>query len=183
MKVADCNPFEKGFCNLAACAGRPLKPGCASLGLRSVCTRWHWRMYSTPASGRRLSLFDDQLFLFVMCMPEVASGLVLVEQVSFFSGTTLLSVFVKADLHRFRRLSSGLTRRKSPAFLWADFLLYSLLDMVIDQGFPVLESFGMELEELKSRFSHLPPTIRWKNSHRQAGTDSVAADVAATAGR
>lgn len=33
----------------------------------------------------------------------------------------------------------------------ADYLLYSLLDMVIDQGFPVLESFGSELELLEEQ--------------------------------
>lgn len=102
-------------------------------------------------SGQRPKIepFDDQLFV-VMNLPTMEEGLVNIQQVSCFLGRNFLVSFCGGDAAPFdailKRLQDKGSRLRSRG---ADFLLYSLLDVVIDQGFPLLESFGFQLEELE----------------------------------
>lgn len=104
-------------------------------------------------SGQRPKVepFDDQLFL-VMMLPSIQDNKVTVEQVSFFLSRNVLVSFCEGSLEPFRpvvkRLQDKGSRMRSRG---ADYLLYSLLDTIIDQGFPVLESFGMQLEALEEK--------------------------------
>ncbi len=97
----------------------------------------------------KLEPFDDQLFI-VMSMPLMTDGLVEVEQVSLFLNDTFLVSFHEGDFAPFepilKRLRDDRSRLRSRG---VDFLLYSLMDIVIDHGFPILENFGLELEELE----------------------------------
>ncbi|MGB5570362.1 MAG: magnesium/cobalt transporter CorA, partial [Sedimenticolaceae bacterium] len=71
-------------------------------------------------------------------------------QVSFFLNESFLVSFYEGDFELFepivRRLQEKGSRLRSRG---TDFLLYGLLDMTIDRGFPVLESFGQQLETLE----------------------------------
>jgi len=99
----------------------------------------------------KVESFDDQLFI-VMSMPLMKVDIVEVQQVSFFLGKKFLVSFCEGSFVPFqmiakRLLESG-NRLRSRG---VDFLLYSLLDMVIDQGFPVLEEFGLQMESLEEQ--------------------------------
>lgn len=102
-------------------------------------------------SGQRPKLepFADQLFI-VMNMPTMRDNNVVIEQISFFLGKGFLLSFCSADIEPFnmilKRLEDGASRIRARG---NDFLLYSLLDVVIDNGFPVLENFGVQLENVE----------------------------------
>ncbi len=108
-------------------------------------------MEDVQNSGQRPKVepFEDQLFV-VMNLPSMEDGAVVVHQVSFFLGDSLLVSFCGSGPDPFapvlKRLGEKGTRLRARG---ADYLLYTLLDIVIDEGFPVLEAFGFQLEEVE----------------------------------
>ena len=152
VEVSECAPFlQKESITWLHVSGRPTEAALHQLGTA-------FRLHSLALedllnTGQRPKVepFDDQLFI-IMSMPEMKSGLVVVEQVSFFLGDNFLVSFCEGGFASFqqivKRLGEQGSRLRSHG---ADFLLYSLLDMVIDQGFPVLERFGLELEDLEEQ--------------------------------
>ncbi len=95
--------------------------------------------------------FDDQLFV-VMSLPLMEDERVTVHQVSLFVGDRYLISFCEADVDAFRpilarlQMAGGRMRTRG-----ADYLMYGLLDVIIDQAFPLLETFGLQLEELEEQ--------------------------------
>lgn len=93
--------------------------------------------------------FEEQLFA-VLSLPFKENGRVRIEQVSLFLGENYVISFVNGNFDPFepvrRRLrgQAGLIRTRG-----ADYLFYALFDRVIDQGFPLLERFGDEIEVLE----------------------------------
>ena len=99
----------------------------------------------------KIEYFDDQIFV-IMNLPSVEDETVNIHQTSFFLGKGYLISFCVGDFKPFepivKRIQDRGSRLRSHG---ADFLLYSLLDVVIDQGFPLLENFSIQLEELEER--------------------------------
>ena len=99
----------------------------------------------------KLEPFDDQLFI-VLGLPLMHEDSMAVHQVSFFLHKTFLVSFCEHDVAIFKpiveRLRANGSRLRSQS---ADYLLYSLIDVVIDQGFPLLEDFGFRLEKLEEQ--------------------------------
>jgi len=97
----------------------------------------------------KVEAFDDQLFI-VMNSPIMENDLVKIEQASFFLSSRFIISFYEHELDPFlpilKRLKDNHSRLRTRSI---DFLMYSLLDVVIDQGFPVLEDFGQQLEDLE----------------------------------
>ena len=95
--------------------------------------------------------FSDHLFI-VMSLPTVDDDSVEVHQLSLFVGDNFVISFCDADFSTFEpivhRLNVAGGRIRS---MGADYLMYCLLDIVIDRAFPVLESFGLQLEELEEQ--------------------------------
>jgi len=94
--------------------------------------------------------YDDQLFV-VMTLPTVTeNNEVKTEQVSLFLGENFIVSFHSGEQHPFNpvmnrlRKHSGKIRERK-----ADYLLYALLDIIIDRGFPILEYFGEQIEDLE----------------------------------
>ena len=104
-------------------------------------------------SGQRpkVESYGDQVFV-VAAMPRMVDGLVSVGQVSFVLWGNMLVSFCEFDFSRFEpvvtRLQNEGGRLRSRGI---DFLLYSLLDVAVDEGFPVLEDFGAQLEDLETQ--------------------------------
>lgn len=150
--VADCVPYlQRPTVTWVHVQGQPTEAV-----LRELGENFHLHALALEDvlnSGQRpkLEAFDDQLFI-VMSLPLMRDGLVEVQQVSlFFNGTFLVS-FCAGDFPPFQmivtRLQDSSSRLRARG---VDFLLYSLLDVVIDQGFPVLENFGLQLEEVEEQ--------------------------------
>ncbi|MDX1487673.1 MAG: CorA family divalent cation transporter, partial [Acidiferrobacterales bacterium] len=93
--------------------------------------------------------FDGQLFV-VVSLPITRGKTVRTEQVSLFLAGNFIVSFYEGEQDPFepvrQRLRDGvgwLRARK------ADAMLYALLDLVIDHGFPVLEPLGEQIEKLE----------------------------------
>ncbi len=93
--------------------------------------------------------YDDLLFV-IMSMPINTNGAVIIEQVSLFLGKNYVISFHAGDHDPFEPLRNRL-RKKSGRIrnLKADYLLYCILDLVIDQGYPVLETLGENIETIE----------------------------------
>ncbi len=109
-------------------------------------------------SGQRpkSDAYDGQLFV-IMGLPVLEESSVRVEQVSLFVGGNYVISFHDGQHDPFEpvrkrlRLRSGKIRARG-----TDYLLYALMDVVIDQGFPLLEGFGLEVEELEEEVMARP---------------------------
>jgi magnesium transporter len=95
--------------------------------------------------------FDGQVFA-ILSLPRFENGEVTVHQASFFFAAHYVLSFCNGPADPFEPV---LRRLQGNAQKWrnrgTDYLLYALMDTVIDQGFPVLETFGLELEELEEK--------------------------------
>lgn len=113
----------------------------------------------------KIEPFTDQLFV-VMSLPLIIEDLVEVHQISFFLNAKFLVSFCEVESPIFqpvvKRLRSDGSRLRDRG---SDFLLYSLIDVVIDQGFPVLESFGLQLEAMEEQVLLDPDTSALEDIH------------------
>ena len=93
--------------------------------------------------------YDDLLFS-IMSMPININGRTVIEQVSLFLGENYIISFHSGTTDPFDPLRNRL-RKKSGRIrsLKADYLLYSILDLVIDQGYPILEALGENIENIE----------------------------------
>jgi magnesium transporter len=102
-------------------------------------------------SGQRpkVETYDDQLFV-VVSLPLMEADIVTTQQVSIYIGSGFVVSFHDGDFQHFEAIIARLQQTGNRIQARGpDFLLYSLLDMVIDHGFPVLERFGLQLEALE----------------------------------
>lgn len=119
-------------------------------------------------SGQRPKIdeYEDQLFV-IMAMPGSREHGVALEQVSIFMGKNFLISFHNGEADPFeplrRRLQKHSGRIRS---LKADYLLYGILDLVIDQGFPILESLGERIETLEDELLDTPTRATLAEIHR-----------------
>ena len=109
--------------------------------------------------------YDDQLFV-IMSLPIIRENNISVEQISFFHGENFVISFHQGVVDPFepvrKRLRISTSRiRKRPA----DYLLYALIDVVIDAGFPTLEYFGELIEDLEEELLESPDTGTLRRLH------------------
>ena len=103
----------------------------------------------------KLDSYDDQDFI-VVNLPEFTNGTVVIRQISLFFGHNHIISFSHAadpfePVRRRLRTSTGRFRKRG-----ADYLLYTLLDVIIDAGFPMFETFGETLEQLETELLTTP---------------------------
>jgi len=95
--------------------------------------------------------YDGQVFV-ILALPHFADGEVTVHQVSLFLASSYVLSFCDDPLDPFepvlKRLQQNIGKLRSRG---SDYLLYALLDAVIDQGFPVFEAFGLEMENIEEK--------------------------------
>ncbi|MDQ2697100.1 MAG: magnesium/cobalt transporter CorA [Pseudomonadota bacterium] len=104
----------------------------------------------------KVELYDEQYFV-TLSLPVLDEDRAQAEQVSLFMGEHYLVSFhagrqdpFEPVRKRLRRPGSRIRQRN------ADYLLYALIDRVIDQGFPVLEQFGEAIEALETELLDQP---------------------------
>ncbi|MBU1190514.1 MAG: magnesium/cobalt transporter CorA [Gammaproteobacteria bacterium] len=104
----------------------------------------------------KVEAFDDELFV-VLSLPSIDDGEITIHQVSLFFGKDYLVSFqdIPGDFFapvRKRLMNAGGKFRTRGA----DYLLYALIDIIIDAGFPVLDRFGEALDELETELLNTP---------------------------
>jgi magnesium transporter len=100
----------------------------------------------------KLEEYDAHLFLVVKMLVATEGGGILAEQVSFVLGRNLVLSFQENGTDVFgsvrERLRGGKGRLRDSG---SDYLLYALVDAIVDQYFGVLEVLGEQIETLQER--------------------------------
>jgi magnesium transporter len=106
----------------------------------------------------KLETFDDHLFVVSEMVYFEEGDQLAVEQVSLFLGDSfVLTLQEERGCDTFERVRArlrsgrGYSRKRG-----ADYLLYALLDTIVDQFFPVLETLGDGVEELEEELLASP---------------------------
>ncbi len=119
-------------------------------------------------SGQRpkMERFDDQIFV-IAALASLTAERVAVSQVSLFVGENFLVSLCDAEDEGFEPIVTRMRDPKSRVRNGGiDYLLYALLDLVVDHGFPLLEEFGAQLEELEERILSAVPHETLDDVHR-----------------
>ncbi|MFN3840333.1 MAG: magnesium/cobalt transporter CorA [Cyclobacteriaceae bacterium] len=111
--------------------------------------------------------YDDYLFFTLKMLYSIKQGTIEYEQISFVLGKNYLVSFQEKegdlfDLFRERiRLDQGRVRKRG-----ADYLLYRLLDIIIDNYYNVLDTIGERIEIIEDSFSQQKHEKRDYTFHR-----------------
>lgn len=119
----------------------------------------------------KLEEFEDGLFVIAkMLRLHPGNGRPLAEQISFILGKGVLVSFQERQgdvLETVReRLRQGLGRSRKAG---TDYLLYALLDVIVDHYFVVLEETGRQIEELESKVVTRPGKEDLRSIQRMRG--------------
>ncbi|HLF96699.1 MAG TPA: magnesium/cobalt transporter CorA [Methylococcaceae bacterium] len=110
--------------------------------------------------------YEDQLFV-ILSHPRLEDGKVQTEQVSLFLLENLVVSLHSGSSDPFEpvrkrlRAGNGGLRRRG-----ADDLLHALIDLVVDEGFPLLETLGDDLEALEDALLDKPTRDTLNAIHR-----------------
>ncbi len=104
----------------------------------------------------KAEIYDEQLFI-ILSRPVWRNDAVFVEQISLFYDENLIISFsngvedpFEPIRRRLRKQDDWLLNRQS------DFLFYELVDLIIDEGFPLLEDLGARIETLEEKLLERP---------------------------
>jgi magnesium transporter len=94
--------------------------------------------------------YDDYLFFTLKMLYSIKDGVIDYEQISFVMGKDFLLSFQEKEgdlfgtLRERIRLDQGRTRKKN-----ADYLLYRLVDIIVDNYYNVLDAVGYQIEQIE----------------------------------
>jgi magnesium transporter len=114
----------------------------------------------------KVEQYDDQLFLIARMVENDPSQALDMDQLSIFLGRGYVLTFQERpgdclDSIRDRiRRGVGQIRKKS-----SDYLVYALLDTVVDHYFPILEAYGERLEDIEDEVVNKPGRKTIANLH------------------
>jgi len=95
--------------------------------------------------------FGDQMVV-ILGMPIKRGTKIISEQVTFFLGENFLISFQNGDEDPFKAVRRRLHHPKAALRSHGiDYLLYALVDVVIDHGFPLLDEFDDEIEQVEQQ--------------------------------
>lgn len=105
----------------------------------------------------KVDVYDDQLFM-TLVLPLYEDGELEMVQVSLFMGKNYLIGFCPMKEDIFEPVRKRMRTPGNKRFLGReiDYLLYALVDLVVDGGFPVLETFGDQLALLEEALLERP---------------------------
>lgn len=113
----------------------------------------------------KLEAYDKQLFV-VTSLPVIIDNEVQSEQISMFAGNNYVISFYAGPKDPFEAIRKRLRNQTGKIRTrHADYLLYCLLDNIIDESFPVLEYFGEQVESIEEEILHSPDQNTLKKLH------------------
>ncbi|MEE3117060.1 MAG: magnesium/cobalt transporter CorA, partial [Pseudomonadota bacterium] len=114
----------------------------------------------------KMEVYDDHIFVVVHFPTYEADNLVLDQTCLFVGKNYLICLYPRAE-DPFDPIRNRLrqTSQRRLASRGTDFLLYALLDLIVDAGFPVLDRFGDELESLEEDLLDHPNQQTLANIH------------------
>jgi magnesium transporter len=116
-----------------------------ALSLHTLAAEDVWHTPQRP----KVEVYDDHVFVIVQRF-SVSEGALSSEQVSAFTSSDMLLTFQELHTDIWGTLRERLAKPDSRIRKGdASYLLYAVLDTVVDSGFPVLEAYGERLEQLE----------------------------------
>lgn len=116
----------------------------------------------------KIDLYPEQLFLVLNLPWRREDGSLEITQVSLFAGDNFLISFCPLPTDPFEPIRSRLRPPNNARMRMhkIDYLLYSLLDLVIDAGFPILEELGDRIEQIEEELLDRPDRSTLSRIHR-----------------
>ncbi len=97
----------------------------------------------------KVDSYDEFVFM-VMNLPKVQNELIEIGQISFFYNHQFLITVCQNQTDVFDKIMIRLNDSNTQLRMRSsDFLLYTLVDAIIDEGFPVLERYSQQIEEVE----------------------------------
>lgn len=99
--------------------------------------------------------YDDYLFFTLKMLYQIKDGVIDYEQISFVLGKNFLLSFQEKEGDLFgtlrdrMRLDQGRGRKKG-----ADYLMYRLVDIIVDNYYNVLDAVGYQVEQIEDAIDH-----------------------------
>lgn len=98
----------------------------------------------------KFEIYENQFFVVLNHPRRDDQGELTVDQVNFFLGDNYVITIDEGPSDRFAPVRQRVQGRPTVRARGADYLFYALIDVVIDEGFPLLEDLGERLEDLES---------------------------------
>ena len=150
VPAADCRPSNKsGEVTWLQIQGAPNPELMAALG--RAFDLHPLAMEDVMGRGQRskFEAYENQYFVVLNKPRRDESGALQTSQVSFFLGANYVISFDEGGGDTFALIRARLQTKRMFRERGADYLFYSLLDVVIDEGFPLLEDFGERMDTLE----------------------------------
>ncbi len=113
----------------------------------------------TSESQPKVEEFDNYLFVTMKMLYRIDPGKIIYEQISFVLGKNYLLTFQEKEGDSFGpfreriRLGLGQVRKKK-----ADYLLYRLVDVIVDNYYTILDNIGQQIESTEEEVYNQPTT-------------------------
>ncbi|HYW77453.1 MAG TPA: magnesium/cobalt transporter CorA [Gammaproteobacteria bacterium] len=157
VPVADCKPSSKlGELTWLQVQGAPSPEMMAALGL--AFDLHPLAMEDVMGRGQRskFEAYESQYFVVLNKPMRDEEGALHTSQVSFFLGQNYVITFDEYAEDTFAPIRTRLESKRMFRERGTDYLFYSLLDVVIDEGFPLLEDFGERMDSLEEAVLEQP---------------------------
>lgn len=111
--------------------------------------------------------YEDYLFFTLKMLYKIKEGEIEYEQISFVLGKNYLLSFQEKEGDPFTsfrdriRMDQGRVRRKKP-----DYLLYRLIDIIVDNYYIVLDEVGQQIEQIEEDIYHNPSSKEFQKIQR-----------------
>ncbi|MGH8283195.1 MAG: magnesium/cobalt transporter CorA [Gammaproteobacteria bacterium] len=98
----------------------------------------------------KFEVYEDQYFVVLNSPRHENNNELAVEQVNYFLGKGYVITLDESPNDRFEPIRQRLRNKRTVRERGADYLFYSLLDLIVDEGFPVLDALGERLEQVET---------------------------------
>lgn len=98
----------------------------------------------------KFETYENQYFVVLNHPRRDADDQLAVDQVNFFLGENYVITLDEGPSDRFEPIRARLRGKRLLRERGADYLFYSLIDVIVDEGFPLLEHMGEKLEDLET---------------------------------
>jgi len=104
----------------------------------------------TAGQRTKFEIYENQYFVVLNRPRRTDDDELTIDQVSLFLGRNYVITIDAGPSDGFDPIRARLRGKRTLRERGADYLFYSLMDLVVDEGFPVLEDLGERLEDLET---------------------------------
>ena len=146
--------------------GDPTPEALRSLGGSFGIHSLHLEDILNTGQRPKLDVIDNRVFV-ILSLPIIKADCVVVEQVSLFLSERTVISFCTGEFNPFNpiyeRLQQTIGKLRKRG---ADYLFYTLIDAVIDHGFPILEAYAERIEAIEEILLDKPSQSTLQQVHR-----------------